>query len=112
MYHRVPSLLHNLISPSAISSLQYNPTVSYEDASKYIPKYAGRAVVVCGSENEAAPDQSDDDHYAVSNRKLNSHRISYSNQIRTVWMEQALYAVDQPCQKLAWQLSKIFAYSK
>ncbi|KAL7425431.1 hypothetical protein ACHAXM_000011, partial [Skeletonema potamos] len=26
-------------------------------------------------------------------------------------MEQALYAEDQPCQKLAWQLSKIFAYS-
>jgi len=112
MYHRVPSLIHNLIFPFAVSSLQSNPSVSYEDASKYIPAYAGRAVVVCGSENEVAPDQSDDDYYAVSNRKLNSHRISYSNQIRTVWMEQALYAEDQPCQKLAWQLSKIFAYSK
>ncbi len=74
--------------------------------------YAGRGTVVCGSDNEVGPDQSDDDHYAVANRKLNSHRISYGNQIRTVWMEQALYAEDQACQKLAWHLSKIFAYSK
>ncbi len=74
--------------------------------------YADRGTVVCGSENEVAPDQSDDDYYAVANRKLNSHRISYGNQIRTVWMEQALYAEDQACQKLAWHLSKIFAYSK
>lgn len=97
-----------------LSYLQNNPSKSLEDARKYMPAYAaaGRGTVVCGSGNEVAPDQSDDDYYAVSNRKLNSHRISYGNQIRTVWMEQALYAEDQACQKLAWHLSKIFAYSK
>ena len=78
-----------------------------------MPKYAGRGgVKVCGSENEVEPDQDEDDYYAVANRKLESHRIDYGGQIRTVWMEQALHADDQPCQKLAWHLSKIFAYSK
>ena len=111
-YFNLHLQLSNSVYSVDLSSLQSNPSTSYEDAGKYIPAYAGRGVVVCGSDNEVAPDQSDDDYYAVSNRKLNSHRISYTDQIRTVWMEQALYAEDQACQKLAWHLSKIFAYSK
>ena len=112
------SFLHNLVFSTNVHCLlllilQLNPSRNLEYADRYLPKYAGKqGVVVCGSENEVEPDQDEEDYYAVRNRKLDSHRIDYSSQIRTVWLEQALHAKDQACQKLAWHLSKIFAYAK
>lgn len=81
---------------------------------KYTPVFAGPdngGVVVCGSDNEVAPDEFEDDHYDVINRKVLSHRINYFNQKRGVWLEVTLSANDQLCQRLGWALSKVFATS-
>jgi len=97
------------------SSLTVNPGVGIADSvSKYLPHYAGPdygGVVVCGSDNEVAPDENEDDTYDVLNRKVQSHRIDYSDQKRGVWVEVILAAEDQLCQKMGWNLHKIFATS-
>lgn len=49
-----------------------------EVSEKYIPSYAGAdngGVVVCGAENEIASDPLEEDHFDISNRKVESHRI-------------------------------------
>ena len=58
--------------------------------SDYLPSYAGPdngGVIVCGSENEVAPDVTEDDVYDVTNRKVQSHRINYMDQKQSVWLE-------------------------
>lgn len=96
--------------------------------------------VVCGSHNEVAPDELEDDSYDVLNRKVQSHRIvrilslpgitlkhlallppthfftsfysqNYFNQKASVWFEVNWHARDQLCQRNGWHLHKIFATS-
>ena len=67
--------------------------------------------MVCGSPNEVASVPEEDDHYDVTNRKVQSHRIDYDSQKRGVWTEVTLYSSDQLCQRMAFALSKIFAVS-
>ncbi len=67
--------------------------------------------IVCGSENEVAPIPTEDDHFDVTNRKVQSGSIDYNGQKLTVWFEVVLAAQDQLCQRLAFGLSKIFATS-
>ena len=77
-----------------------------EVAWKYLPDYAGPdgpGVVVCGVENEVAPDPTLDDHFDVKNRKVESHRIAYGDQKSDVWLDISLSAPDQLCQRIAWQ---------
>lgn len=67
--------------------------------------------LVCGSENEVAPIPTEDDHFDVTNRKMESGQIDAHAQKVTVWTEVVLGAQDQLCQRLAFGLSKIFATS-
>ena len=79
---------------------------------KFEPSYAGPnngGVVICGSPNEIAPDPYEDDTYDVQNRKVQSHRIDYINQKRSLWVESVISANDQLCQRNGWHLHKIFA---
>ena len=79
---------------------------------KFEPSYAGPnkgGVVICGSPNEIAPNPFDDDTYDVQNRKVQSHRIDYINQKRDIWVESVIHANDQACQRLGFNLHKIFA---
>ena len=69
------------------------------------------ALTVCGSENEVAPIPTEDDHFDLSNRKMESGPINAYAQKSTVWIEVVLGAQDQLCQRLAFGLSKIFATS-
>jgi hypothetical protein len=116
-----------------------NPGDSVDPLWKYIPPYAGPdngGVVgkcmsgmiaycvhlfshificfqraVCGSENEISPNPIEDDHFDVTNRKVEPGPIDYASQKTTVWIEVVLSAEDQLCQRLAFGLSKIFATS-
>jgi hypothetical protein len=91
-----------------------DPGANTEPLYKYTPAYAGPhngGVVVCGSPNEVASVPEEDDHYDVTNRKVQSHRIDYDSQKRGVWTEVTLYSSDQLCQRMAFALSKIFAVS-
>ena len=67
--------------------------------------------VVCGAENEVAPDPMEDDSFHLTNRKLESTSIAYGNQKKMVWTEIALAAPDQLCQRVGWALQKVFATS-
>jgi hypothetical protein len=93
----------------------YDPGSTTVDAvSKYTPTYAGPdngGVVVCGSENEVAPIPTEDDHFDVTNRKMEAGPINTYAQKVNVWLEVVLGAQDQLCQRLAFGLSKIFATS-
>ncbi|KAL3805312.1 hypothetical protein HJC23_009019 [Cyclotella cryptica] len=91
-----------------------NPGEGVDELWKYIPPYAGPdngGVVVCGSENEISPNPFEDDHFDVTNRKVEPGPIDYAAQKTTVWIEVVLAAQDQLCQRLAFGLSKIFATS-
>ena len=91
-----------------------NDLVNVERVSKYLPQHAGPdngGVVICGSENEVAPIPTEDDHFDVTNRKVEAGPIHTYAQKATVWVEVVLRAEDQLCQRLAFGLSKIFATS-
>ena len=120
-------------------SRMYDPGSRLEEVWKYLPSYAGPdngGVVgefisyiihyavkdlnkftslinlsVCGSENEVAPIPTEDDHFDVTNRKMESPSIDVHAQKSNVWIEVVLEAQDQLCQRLAFGLSKIFATS-
>ena len=66
---------------------------------------------VCGSENEVEPIPTEDDHFDLTNRKMESSSIDAFAQKENVWVEVVLGAQDQLCQRLAFGLSKIFATS-
>eukprot|EP00804_Cyclotella_cryptica_P004534 CCRYP_006892-RA/>CCRYP_006892-RA protein AED:0.17 eAED:0.17 QI:494/0.84/0.6/1/0.94/0.9/20/0/2106 len=95
-------------------SNMYDPGAVVEAVWKYLPSYAGPdngGVIVCGSENEVAPIPTEDDHFDVTNRKVQPGPIDYGGQKITVWVEVVLAAKDQLCQRLSFGLSKIFATS-
>lgn len=72
----------------------------------------GGGTLVCGSQNEVAPDPSLDDYFDVINRDLdcigcmNSYG-DYSKQKATVWAMNALDGEDQFCQRMAWSLYEL-----
>lgn len=66
---------------------------------------------VCGSPDEVEPIPTEDDHFDVTNRKVQASTIDYMGQKRSVFVEVVLSAQDQLCQRLAFGLSKIFATS-
>lgn len=93
-------------------SNMFNPQGLREMIDKYLPAYAGHeGVVVCGSPNEIEPIPEEDDHFDLTNRKLQPTSVSYHSQKTTVFVEVVLGATDQLCQRLAFGLSKIFATS-
>jgi hypothetical protein len=95
-------------------SNMHNPGDRVEELWKYLPSYAGPdhgGVIVCGSENEVPPVPTKDDHFDVTNRKVEPGPIDYEGQKTTVWIEVVMSAKDQLCQRLAYGLSKIFATS-
>ena len=117
-------------------------SVKLDDGSNFQPFYAGpngAGVVVCGAENEVAPDPFEDDFYSTIDTYVDSKDIvsscgcfiymyaylvisylllflpsieqSYANQKRGVFLEVILSSPDQLCQKTGWSLQKIFATS-
>ena len=93
-------------------SKMYDPQGLQEMIDKYLPAYAGHeGVVICGSPNEVEPIPEEEDHFDLTNRKLEPTSISYHSQKTTVFVEVVLGATDQLCQRLAFGLSKIFATS-
>jgi hypothetical protein len=128
-----------MLDPTSFASMDTRRNIkNVERASKYLPAWAGPdgggvigelcdhlssklttywlshllfLFVVCGSDNEVAPIPTEDDHFDVTNRKLQADTIDYDGQKKTVWLETVLGAQDQLCQRLAFGLSKIFATS-
>jgi hypothetical protein len=103
---------------------KYLPSYAGPDHGGVVGEYDGRLLehnhqiltrpsyfLVCGSENEVAPIPAEDDHFDVTNRKVEPGPIDYEGQKTTVWIEVVMSAKDQLCQRLAFGLSKIFATS-
>ena len=85
--------------------------LKYQD---YLPPYRGASgggVVICGSENEVAPDPTSSDSFDLNNMKVQSNAVDYNDQKRNVWTQMALTAPDQLGQRMAFALSQIFAIS-
>lgn len=85
--------------------------LKYQD---YLPVYRGASgggVVVCGSENEVAPDPTSSDSFDLNNMKVQSNAVDYDDQKRNVWTQMALTAPDQLGQRMAFALSQIFSIS-
>ena len=71
-----------------LMQIQGDPNGSLEKISKFTPLHAGvggGGVVVCGAENEVAPDEEEDDYWDIRERKLESGRINYEDQKSTVF---------------------------